>query len=752
MFTQAKKSAMLVMQGVTMLSVKEMLSRLELLQNVQGQGRDVIEMCHIRVREMPLVTAGEDASEYIPFAIHPDVAGQLGLAVRRLREHMVTYIIEGAAVSAHKLPQHDNRSSAMMQALRSNQPQLSTHLLHHWCADEQGAGAVRRLLHDNWLKAWTSELPAVPGTAPDASRLQWLGAVNILLLGLIRHEVQRQPEEHAEMLDVVMVHVLGATCRWMLREFVNEHLVGEDETRRRAVLQQISVPLTSLTFFRRQPKGQIFSDAAHMVTAYGLEAELLPRMRQARDEMPGEPAAAILAELAAETLTDHLLKRSWARLSLHEMAESGGQGVWIKWAMDKKRLDGLLSAPGNAAVDLQNALEGFAGNPFAEWLLSHTRKKGLLSRGDAESYPWREDARLLQVFELFELDAAVERERRLAGERWLNRESVLVGVGRGSEAGRIIVEAHAKGKVVLLQKDANAPLFVAGGEGAVQGVLCVDWTEYLRVTERRCGAGMPRFLEHAFQPGIMQLVKSLEGVFIDSFSASGLILRGSLPKLLLSGIGLRQLMGRWFDELEATSDVVEKDEPVVSMCLAVMGDWSNVKQIDNAPVGRLAFSQGLAQANSAVSRNDGLRRLLLSFDARDGKRPPGGVRVESIRMADGKSIPILCNRGFALTGSALHSLLASTAQLQMQGFQSPLEDAALPAFAAFRLPAGRAEGFVVHVVGAAGAEPETHILLRIGKVLLGTNVEDIYEVLDHEAPGYRALNDALPRWLSATSD
>lgn len=733
-----------------MLSVREMLSRLALLQDVQGQGRDAPGMCRIRVREMPLVTAGEDASEYIPFAIHPDIAGQIGLAVRRLREHMLTYIIEGAAVSAHKLPQHDSRSSAMMQALRSNQPQLSTHLLHHWCADEQGAGSVRRLLHDNWLKAWRSELPAATDSAAAvARRLQWLGAVHILLLGLVRHEVQRQPEEHAEMLDMVMVHVLGATCRWLVREFVNEHLVGEDETRRRAVLQQLTVPLTSLAFFRRQPKGQIFSDAVHMVTAYGLEAELLPRMRQARDELPGEPAAAILSGLAAETMTDHLLKRSWARLSLREMAESSGQGVWMKWSMDTKRLDGLLSAPGNAAADVQTALEGFSGNPFADWLLSHTRKKGLFSREGAETYPWRGDERLLQVFELFELDAMLERERRLAGERWLNRESVLVGVGRGSEAGRILAEAHAKGKVVLLQKDALAPLFVAGGEAAAQGVLCVDWTEYLRVIERRCGAGTPRFLEQAFQPGIMQLVKGIEGVFSDSFSASGLILRGALPKLLLSGIGLRRLMAKWFEELEATSDLEDKDEPVVSMCLAVMGDWSIARPIDHAPAGRLAFSQGLAQAKSAVSRNDGLRRLLLSFDARDGKRPPGGVRIETIRMADGKGLPILCNHGFALTGAALHSLLASTAQLRMAAFRSPPEDAALPAFSAFRLPGGRAEGFIVHMSGGAGVEAEMYLLLRIGKVLLGKSVEDIYELLDHDAPGYRALNDALPRWLSA---
>ncbi|MDQ6966164.1 MAG: hypothetical protein Q9M23_04485, partial [Mariprofundaceae bacterium] len=234
----------------------------------------------------------------------------------------------------------------------------------------------------------------------------------------------------------------------------------------------------------------------------------------------------------------------------------------------------------------------------------------------------------------------------------------------------------------------------------------------------------------------------------DSFSASGLILRGSLPKLLFAGIVLRQLLEKWFSELEATSGQLETDEPVVSMCLAVCGDWSIAKQIDNAPAGRLAFSQGLAQAKSAISRNDGLRRLLLSFDVREGKRPGGGVRIESIKMADGKTIPILCNRGFALTGSALQSLLASTAQVKMQGFQSKDEDAALQVFAAFRLPGGRAEGYAVHGVGESGAEVDVHLLLRIGKVLVGTTVADVDAVMAHEAPGLKALNDALPGWLN----
>jgi hypothetical protein len=223
-----------------------------------------------------------------------------------------------------------------------------------------------------------------------------------------------------------------------------------------------------------------------------------------------------------------------------------------------------------------------------------------------------------------------------------------------------------------------------------------------------------------------------------------MILRGAPSALLPAGMALRQLLGKWFDEMEA-AEGGEKEEPVVSMCLAAMGEWCIARPPEAGTGGRLAFSQGLAQAESAVSRNDGLRRLLLSIDSRDGKRPLGGVRIEAMRMADGKSIPILCNRGFALTGSAVQSLLASSARLHLQNFSAPEGEMPAP-LNGFRLPGGRIAGFLLHVVDDAGGETETHILLHIGKVLLGTSVEDVYEVMDPHAPGYAPLAQALTRW------
>jgi len=733
-----------------MLSVREMQARLVLLQGVKqsaGEGVevDVSGLCRIQPRHMPLVTAGEDASEYIPYAIHPNLADQLGLSVRRLREYMIRYVIDGTTVSAHTLPKQSVGSRAMMQSMRANQPQLSSHLLHHWCADNQGGGALRLFLHSNWLKAWKDKLPPCPDSLSESEqRLEWLGAVSILMLGMIRHEIARLPEEHAAMTDHIMVQVFGSAYHWLVQEFAGEHLAELDDGQRSMAVARMAVPATALGFFLRQPKGQVFADSASMVTAYGLEAELLPRMRQVSDEMSGQSAADVLAELSADALSDHLLKRSWARLSLREMAESHGQAAWMKWAQDVKRLDQLLSAPEKVAAEMEGALSALGEHPFAAWLLGHS--KGGASGNDAQNQrPWREDERLLQVFGLFELDTVLEKERRSAEQQWLNREPVLVGQGRGSEAGRILTEAHAKGKIVFLQKDEEAALFVTGGGPASQGVLRVDWSDYLRSVQGRNASGMNRFLQHSFQSGLAELLKSMEGVFADSFSASGLLLRGTVPKLLLAAVAIRQLLTKWLEEMDAVAEGPDVDEPVVRMGLAMLGEWSMPEHGDSALAGRLAFSPGLAQAESAVGRNDGLHRLFSSFDARDSKRPIGLVRVEAMKMANGKSIPILCNRGIVMTGSALQALSAASAELHMQAFQAPAEQAAqqLPAY---RLPGGRIEGVVLHVLGAGGVEADTHVLLRIGKVLLGKTVEDIYEVMDTDSQGGIALSKGLSRW------
>jgi len=724
-----------------MLSVSQQQARTALLHAFEMDGQSAVDLCTIDMRRMPLVVAGEDASQYIPFGLHPDMAKVPSLLVRRLRELMLQYMVEGVTVSAHTLPKHDAQTRSMMQALRSSQPNLPSHLLHHWCADQHGGRLFRRFLQDNWRKAWLLELD---DSAPADARRQWLAAVNIFMLRLLREAIKQLPEEHADLLDMVLVQVLGASYHWLLREFTEHQLEEVDGAQRQLVLQVLAIQAPALAFFRQQPRGRIFSDAANMVAAYGLDAELLPRFRQFFSVSAQATARQALEELAADDLGDHLLKRSWARLSLRDMGEKTAQGMWMKLALDVKRLDKLLSSPDKAAIEFSDALQTIAEHPFAVWLLAH-REQGMFSKNSADDAPWREDETSVQAFLLFEQDANLERARRLSESRWLNRETELIGDGRGSEAGRILCEAHAKGSIVLLQNDPQAALIIGTGARALQACLRVEWSEYLRIAERRCGSAMGKFLDTIFQPGIAQMLKNRDGVFFDAYSASGLLLRGNPNALLLTGVALREALFKWLQELDVVEQDAAGDEPVVSLCLAVAGEWSMPEKNTDKMNGKLTFSAGFAQAESAVSRNDGLQRLLRSVDEKTGRKPLGSVRVEGLKMADGKSVPILCNRGFVITGSALHALSQSGKQLCLRPFSVSAAQAGqqLPGY---RLPGAKLEGMSAQLGDDAKVEHDLVLMVNIGKVLLAGSVEDVFEVLDGDNPAYTLISKALPDW------
>ncbi len=733
-----------------MLSVSEMRARGALLQSLGD--RQPVGLCHIDMRQMPLVIVGEDALQYIPFGLHPDISTLPLLVVRRLRELMLQYMVEGITVSAHTLPKQDTQTHTMMQALRASQPNLSGHLLHHWCADEHGGRLLRRFLQENWQKAWNiavdrSELPA------NEVRLLWLAAVNMLMVRLLREGIKQLPDEHADMLDMVLVQVLGASFHWLLHEF-SEHQINVNDAQRLQVVQALAIPVPALAFFRNQPRGRIFSDAAHMVVAYGMETELLPCLRQMFSTESQMTARQVLDGLAADHLGDHLLQRSWARLSLRDIGEKTGQGMWVKWALDARRLDKLLSSPEQVASEFSDALQLVADHPFAAWLLAHG-DKGLFGKSRSDATPWREDETTVQAFLLFEEDAKLERERRISEQRWLNRETELIGEGRGSEAGRILGEAHAKGNIVLLQKDTKVPLMRGVGGCVAQACLRVEWSEYLRIVERRSGPGMGEFLDVVFQPGIVQLLNHQDGIFMDGYSASGLLLRGNAAALLLIALALREVLFSWLQELDVLELGVREngasvDDPVVCMCLAAGGEWSMSGNKGNALngnllKGKLAFSPGFAQAESAVSRNDGLERLLRSIDERSGRKPLGSVRVDALKMADGKSVPILCNRGFVITGTALKGLSQSARQWHLQRFSVSTAQLGQQ-LSAYHLPGGKLEGVSAQLGEEAKVDTNVLLMVNVGKVLLAGSVEDVFEVLDTGNPVHTLISAALPGW------
>jgi len=739
-----------------MLSVSEMRARSALLQSVKD--RKPVDFCHIDMRQMPLLVAGEDASQYIPFGLHPNMAALPFVIVRRLRELMLQYMVEGLNVSAHTLPKQDAQTRAMMQTLRASQPHLSTHFLHHWCADAHGGRLLRHFLQENWQKAWNKAPDKA--TAPDNdTRLLWLAAVNILLVRLLREGIKQLPDEHAEMLDMVLVQVLGGSFHWLMHEF-SEQQIKVNDVQRLQVVQALAIPVSALAFFKQQPRGQLFSDAGHMVAAYGLETELLTRLRQFFSTQAQPTARQALDELAADDLGDHLLKRSWARLSLRDIGEKTGQGMWLKWAQDAKHLDKLLASPEATLAELGDALQAISEHPFAAWLLAHG-DKGLFGKSRPDAAPWRQDETTLQMFFLFEQDAFFECERRMSGQRWLNREAELIGGGRGSEAGRILAEAHAKGSIALLQKDAEAALIMGAGGRVSQACLRVEWSEYLRVCGQRSGHGMGKFLDAIFQPGIAQLLSHRDSVFVDTYSASGLLLRGNAATLMLVGLALRDALSSWLQELDVLEHGASVDDPVVSMCLAShdvnsgvdgdanssvdSGEWLIPAKKEAVLKGTLAFSSSFAQAESAVSRNDGLQRLLCSMDERTGRKPLGRVRVDALKMADGKSGPVLCNRGFVLTGNALQTLSQSGRQWHLRRFSASASQAEQQ-LSGYHLPGGKLKGVSAQLGEATDVKIESLLMVHLGKVLLAGSVEDIFEVLDMDNPASKLIADALPSW------
>ena len=710
-----------------MLSVGEMRKRSAMLDAMRrGAGGDVTDVCRIRMDRMPLVTAGEDAVQHIPFALHPDVAPLPAQPVRSLRDLSVRYMVEGVVVSAHKLPQPDAQLRRLMQALRKSNPLLPAHLVHHWCADAQGGVALRQLLLDNWKKA-------VPTGGKGSGDFAWLSAVNILLVRLLREQIGKLPDEHAEVIETVLPQVLGGAFCFLAEAFVRQQL---PENVRAAALRCLSAPVPALAFFRRQPRGLIFADMPEMTTAYGLDAELIPRMRQTFAEMPAADAVEVLHALSADATGEHLLRRSWLRLSLKGLAEQSGQARWMKWAQDARRLNQLLSAPAEAADALGDALAAAAGHPLADWLAGVVGGAGIAG---GEVAPWREDAVTVLAFRLFEQDARIETMRREQETRWLDREQAMVGDGRGSEAGRLLLEAFRKGRLALLQADAEAPLFTGRGTRTLQGCLRVEWSDFLRVAAGVSGAGMNDFLHKTFRPGIAKLLAEKQDVFVDGLDASGLLLRGEASVLLFIGAMLAEEMRRWLAEAaEGDAQSVGKaawGPNAFSMCLAAGGEWlvsgqKEGREADALKFG-LAFSPAVAQAVSAVCRNEGLFRLLARQDREQGRKQIGAARIEALKMADGKDIPVLCNRGFVVTGSALRGIVADAA---VRARRFAVEGGATAEkWRDYHWPGDKLRGVVLENSDAAD-DGQALALLFIGKVVLAGSVEDVFEVLAYEHP------------------
>ncbi len=686
--------------------------------------------CNVDVRKLPLRMAGEDATEYIPYALHSGTIRELIMPVRRLQEYMVRYIVNGEKVSAHQLPQPDAVSRAMIQHLRRHFPHLPVHLLHHWCADEQGGAGLYRVLNGLWQQSWKQ---SHEDSAP------WSQAVNILILKLLRSAIGQLPDEYAEQTDHAMISVLGGMYLWAVQGFLKKNVEGVLDVTRALICDAMLVPVTPMAFSQRQPEDALLGDTRHIIGAYGLEPDIIPRMRELCSGMEPGHEGDVLSLLGQDRMDDHLLKRSWARLSIRDMAEKSGQGGWMQFALDARRLDQLLAVSGKAGKELIKPLQSLHAHPFAAWLLDQVDG----GRTSGNGSPWRHDNVTLKAFQVFDEDVKVELARRQAECRWQNRRDDLAGAGRGSEADLALEKAYREGDIVFPQTDSSQSLHCSKGVSSRQACLRVEWSNYLTGMARLHGPGMQDFMEQSFSTGILHVLAGGDGVFLDDFSASGCLLRGPVAPLIRVGIAIRDQLWGWYQDMMENGQ--EGHMPPIPMCIAMTEHWHFARQQHEIFGDRhVAFSPGLMQVASGVSRDDGLGQLIACRDRKEGLVSLGNVRVESVGVDADNRVRMLYNNGFAMTTPVLTALISSIRhKADIREYHVDTASAG-KVLRDYRLPDG---SFDLIIIGIRGGEEPPLFIVRVGKTCLGGIDIEIYEVLDPATEAVRLITEeGVPRW------
>lgn len=696
---------------------------------ILDRGEDPANRCRIDARRLPLRVAGADAGEYIPFALQAQLATALSQSLTLLQDYAVRYLIKGEKVSAHQLPKTDADSRAMIEMLRTQYPHLPRTLLHHWCAEPRGAPALLGLWRDLWVRGWQQE---------QADAAPWVTAVNVLLLRLMREAMAKLPAEHAEATAHALLCMLGGLYQWSLMEFMKQHADGAVEVIRIVAYESMVLPATPMVFMQHQPDDGLLSDDRQVIMAYGLEPDLVPRMREMRKRLGPKNEAGMLALLGKDKLSAHLLKRSWARLALWDLSGSTGDGTWMRWVLSAKRLDQLLTAPDKLEPVVVEMLEANREHPFAAWLLHQRGGGGLFRRGAGE--PWLQDDRTLQAFRVFEEDVAVEIARRRAERTWLDQGGAIAGKARGAEAEKLFEAAYREGRIVWLTPGTEASLHSGTALPSKQACLMVDWSEYLAGMELMRGGQASGFVEKVFFPGVIGLMGGEKKVFMDDVSAAGCALRGPASALAALAVALRQQCHAWY--LEAGDEGMAVPPGPVSMCLALVGDWSyaEVAQAGGSPH-RFAFAPAVAQASAGLCRDGGVGRLAASRDREAGLRAHGHVRVEG--MDAGQRVQLLYNGGLALTAPALTALVAELRERFPVREYHPQPAEVQAALDGFRLPDSR---FALYSIGKDGPDAPW-LLLRVGRPCLAGVDVDLYELLAPDAPLALAIREnGLKRW------
>jgi len=694
------------------------------------QGESAAKRCRVDARRLPLYVPGEDAREYVPYVMHAQLSSVFQTAIKRLYDLSVKYMIDGERVSAHQLPATDANSRVMIKYLQGLYPHLPSTLLHHWCADKEGGPALLKVWQDMWTQSWRQDKE---DTAP------WVPAVNILMLHLIREAIGKLPNTYPAHNDHIMVSVIGGLYDWAVREFLKKHLDGAVEVTRIATYETMIIPVTPIAFLYVQPDANLLSESRSVIQAYGLEPDLLPRMRVLREKVGMKNEAGILPLLAQDRMGEHMLKRTWARLSLWSLSQKTKQGVWMQWVQNAKKLDTLIARPESLPEPVVRLLQAAVGeHSVAGWLLA-MREGGKAAKNAGT--PWLNEDVVLNAFRVFEEDVVVEGARRSQESLWMNRTAKIAADKRGNEAIAKFEAAYENGEIVYFQPDAGKSLHSGSTLATKQGCLRVEWSDYL--------AGMTMmspnrsvFLGQYFLPGFLALVGKHEHVFLDQVSASGCLLRGSIRELVDTAHHLRNQLHTWFESV--SEDNKYGTMPAVSMCISLLGDWDFV-QHESKAMGKqtMAFSLSVSQADAGVGRDAGLGRLIAYRDQKMRKQPIGGVRVDLFESGTGKAEQLLYNNGIALTSQAVNEFKTAVEGKAVIKEFRPSKDQLKATLAEYRMPPG---DFVL-VCARMRADDQVYMFARMGRPVLAGVDTELYEFIDAKSvAGTRIYNDGLPRW------
>jgi len=695
-----------------------------------NRGEAIAGRCRVDVRRLPVRFSAEDGKEYIPYAVKTQMTQVIFTSMKRLQDYSIRYMIDGEKISAHQLPVMTTGAREMVLHLRKRYPHLPQMLLHHWCADEQGGLALLAMWQDMWAQSWKQD---------QMDNAPWVASVNILILKLIRQAIAQLPKEHEAHTDHVLVCVAGGLYEWALRNFLKKHVEGSVEVTRIATYEAMMIPATPITFLYRQPEDAMLGDDRFVIMAYGLEPDIVPRLRALRAKVASKHEAGILALLAQDRMGEHMLRRSWARLALWELAEKTGQGIWMQWVLNAKKLDQFLAKPELLPDTAIKLLESHTDYPLVSWILAkREQKKG---KTVTTASPWLKDDRVLNAFRVFEEDVKVERTRRLAELVWMDRRQALGGKARGAEVEKIIITAWQAGELVYFQ-DAEESLHSGVSLSSNQACLRIEWADYL-ATMCATSNDYKKFLQSTFLPALLTIIDGKENIFLDTILATGCQLRGTSKALLTLGIDIQALLRRLY--IEAMEDKELGRIPAASICMTMMGEWTVIDQ-QHKTLGsfRLASSLAVTQADAGVSHNAGIGQIISWRDHKAGRKALGGVRVETIDSGTGQAINILYNQGFALSEAVVAEYWASMrSKARVKKFYLDRHKAS-SIFSTYRLTS---ETFELVAVIPRDEEDEMLLFVKVGRPHLNGCLVDLYELLDPETEAAQLIrSEVLITW------